>query len=130
MEISVKKINEIREFISKRKLQAMAAINKELTTLEQDTASEIIFIKFNQTELVGIVKLINRIKNMAEKKSKTSIMATVKVLFGMIAAIVGLFGVGLPEGTENAVTGIATGGYFLFSWIQGFFTKDDKTDAE
>ncbi len=78
-----------------------------------------------------ILKLIEKVQKMAEKKSKTSVAVTVKVLLGVVAAIAGIFGADLPAGFQESITGIAIGGYFLFSWIQGIFTKDkDETKKD
>jgi hypothetical protein len=49
---------------------------------------------------------------------------------GIVAAIVGIFGIGIPDDIQAAVTGLAAAGYLIFSWLQGLFTKDKEPKAE
>jgi len=76
------------------------------------------------------LKLSEVLKMNTDKK--TTFMATVKVILGIVAAIVGLFGIEMGDGVSEAIIGIAAGGYFLFDWLQGLFTKDkdEKPDSE
>lgn len=54
---------------------------------------------------------------------KTTMLATVKVVLGIIALILGLFGRSLPAEISDAIIGLAGSGYLLFSWLQGLFTN-------
>ena len=63
-----------------------------------------------------------------DKDKKTTVLATVKVVLGIVALILGLFGKVLPPEVSDAIIGIAGSGYLLFSWLQGFFTN--KTTAK
>lgn len=55
---------------------------------------------------------------------KTTFAATVKVIIGIIAMILTIFKIDMGPGVTEAIQSIAVGGYLVFSWIQGLFTKD------
>ena len=80
-------------------------------------------IKAIPTLLVLLYKFTQLI-NGNTMKDKTTFMATVKVVLGIIATIIGLFGskFTLTPEVQEAITAIFASGYFLFSWIQGLFT--------
>lgn len=75
-----------------------------------------------------IIKLIGVLKMNNDKK--TTFLATVKVVMGIIAMALSLFGFNIPEDVNQALIGIAGAGYLVFSWIQGFFTNKKYDDDE
>ncbi len=58
------------------------------------------------------------------EEKKTTFAATVKVIIGIIAAILTIFKIDMGPGVTEAMQSVAVGGYLIASWIQGLFTKD------
>ena len=71
--------------------------------------------------LFKLLKLMEELKMDGDKK--TTWVATIKVILGIVALILGLFGKALPAEVSDAIIAIAGGGFLIFSWIQGFFTN-------
>ena len=78
--------------------------------------------------ILQFFKLLEKLK--MDNNKKTNITATVKVILGMIALILGLFGKSLPPEVQEAVVSIAGLGYLVFSWIQGLLTNKPETKPE
>ena len=74
--------------------------------------------------IYGIVKLIDKVKIMTKDKSKTTFMATAKVILALLATVIGLFGLNIPPDTQTALLAIVGAVYVIVDWVQGFFTKD------
>lgn len=105
---------------------------------EKNTLQKILYIlKVLPKSIIYLYRLIillNKIQGIKEMNTdkKTNIIGLIKIIFGMLALILGYFKISIPEGmldaTIETVTFFVTGaGYLLFSYIQAFFTnKKDK----
>jgi hypothetical protein len=71
--------------------------------------------------LTKLLKLMEELKMDGDKK--TTWVATIKVILGIVALLLGLFGKTLPPEVTEAIIAVAGGGFLVFSWIQGFFTN-------
>lgn len=74
--------------------------------------------------LYKLVTLIGKVKTMMKDKSKTTFMATAKVIIALLVTVIGLFGLNIPAETQTALLTLLGAGYFIFDWVQGFFTED------
>ena len=61
---------------------------------------------------------------------KTTMMATAKIIVGILALAVATFGHTVPQEVKDAMIGLAGSGYLVFSWLQGLFTKDKEQSDE
>lgn len=75
-----------------------------------------------------LIKLIGALK--MNNDNKTTFVATVKILMGIVAMALSLFGFNIPEDVNQALIGIAGAAYLVFSWIQGFFTNKKNDDEK
>ncbi|KKN44470.1 hypothetical protein LCGC14_0692820 [marine sediment metagenome] len=77
-----------------------------------------------------IVQLSNRIKKMTKEKSKTTFMATAKVIIALLVTVVGFFGLDITDEIQGALLAILGSGYFIVDWVQGYFTEDKPVKEE
>lgn len=61
---------------------------------------------------------------------KTTMMATAKIIVGVLALAVATFGHTIPVEVKEAMIGLTGSGYLVFSWLQGLFTKDKEKSNE
>ena len=117
-------------------VKAIPTINEELKASYEATISSgkkpsflemAWFVVTNSPSIISLIYQFIRILNMNEDK-KTTIMATTKVICGILALALSVFKVELPGGVQEAVIGMAGLGYMVFSWLQGFWTN--KKPAE
>ena len=57
---------------------------------------------------------------------KTTVTGIVKAVIAVLGIILGFFGIGLPEGTDQVVLAAAVAIYALVDLIQAIFTKDKE----
>lgn len=115
------------EFKFKRDYQKPVPIEIIKEHEEADSIWGIIWFIVRQSPIIisiifKIIKLIEGLK--MKKDGKTTFMATVKLIMGIVAAIAGLFGVAIGSDISDAVLVIAGAGYLIFDFLQGLFTKD------
>ena len=53
----------------------------------------------------------------------TTYLATVKIIIGMLGIIALFFGKPMGPEVQEAFVGLASAGYLVFSWLQGFWTN-------
>lgn len=55
---------------------------------------------------------------------KTTAIATAKIIIAGLGMVIAFFGHSIPPEVKDAMLGFVGSGYLIFSWLQGFFTKD------
>lgn len=120
--------------VNSKQFEKYWLILKERDEPEKPSTWEVIWYLIGKTPtilrlLYNLFHVIDRLQDMKDKK--TTWIATIKVILGIITLILGLFKIAVPEDISTAVIGLTGSLYMLFSWIQGFFSKDkDKEDEK
>jgi hypothetical protein len=86
------------------------------------------FIITNSPKLLVLIYQFLKVITMNEDK-KTTVMATAKIVCGIIALGLSIFHIDLSAGMQETLVGLAGSGYLVFSWLQGLFTNK-KTEAK
>lgn len=140
-------INDLRDDYNKRMTYAKLSSKLELVDYDvlsyyvdqpQEKKNDILKIMWylikNTPKFVKIVKKFIELLEVLKMNTdqKTTFIATVKVILGIVALVLSLFGQTLPPNIQEALIAIAGSGYLVFSWIQGFFTnkKEHKDDQK
>ena len=102
---------------------------EELKEEELSFLEKVWFVIKSAPKLISIIykilKLIQVMKMNSDKK--TTFIATIKVILGIVVTVLALFGLNIDNRVVEALIAIAASGYFIFSWLQGLFTnKADK----
>lgn len=85
-----------------------------------------LFILGNAPQLIKLMYQLIKVFTMDNDKM-TTFLATFKIAVGIVAMVLSMFKITMPDEISNAFIGAAGSLYLIFDWIIGFFTnKKDK----
>ena len=94
-------------------------------TIHEKSLFQIVFYLVRKApEILKLLYYVLTLKDSVMTDKKTTIVATVKVAIRIIALILGIFAITIPESVEVAVPIVVLGIAEIFSWIQGLLSKD------